>query len=127
MNILGISCYYHDSAAALLQNGLLVAAAQEERFSRIKNDASFPTSAIHFCLAQAKIQSQDLDFVVLHEKPLLKLQRFLTSSLRYWPLAGSLFEQGAISWIKQKLWISARIVEELGLSASKVLFVDHHM
>jgi len=127
MNILGISCYYHDSAAALLQNGLLVAAAQEERFSRIKNDASFPTSAIHFCLAQAKIQSQDLDFVVLHEKPLLKLQRFLTSSLRYWPLAGSVFEQGAISWIKQKLWISARIVEELGLSASKVLFVDHHM
>jgi len=127
VNILGISCYYHDAAAALLQDGVLVAAAQEERFSRIKNDPSFPQRAIRFCLAQAGIQSQDLEFVVLHEKPLLKLERFLTSTLRYWPRAGSLFQDGTISWMKQKLWIRAKVVEELGISHEKVLFVEHHM
>ena len=79
MNILGISCYYHDAAAALLRDGMLVAAAQEERFSRIKNDPSFPLHAIQFCLATGGIKPQDLDYVVLHEKPMLKLERFLTS------------------------------------------------
>ncbi len=127
MNILGISCYYHDAAAALLQDGVLVAAAQEERFSRIKNDPSFPRRAIRFCLGQAGIQSQDLEFVVLHEKPLLKLERFLTSTLRYWPRAGSLFQDGTISWMKQKLWIRAKVADELGISPEKVLFVEHHM
>jgi carbamoyltransferase len=127
MNILGISCYYHDSAAALLQDGLLIAAAQEERFSRIKNDPSFPVLAIRFCLSQAGIQPQDLDFVVLHEKPLLKLERFLTTTLRYWPRAGSLFQQGAMNWMNQKLWIRAKISEELAIASEKILFVDHHM
>jgi carbamoyltransferase len=127
VNILGISCYYHDAAAALLQDGVLVAAAQEERFSRIKNDPSFPGQAIRFCLDQAGIQPQDLDFVVLHEKPFLKLERFLTSILRYWPNAWSLFQDGAVNWMKQKLWIRAKIVEELGIAREKVLFVEHHM
>jgi carbamoyltransferase len=127
VNILGISCYYHDAAAALLQDGILIAATQEERFSRIKNDPSFPSRAIRFCLAQARIQPQDLEFVVLHEKPLLKLERFLTSTLRYWPRAGSLFQDGAISWMKQKLWIRAKVTEELGIDHEKVLFVEHHM
>ncbi len=127
MNILGISCYYHDAAVALLQDGVLVAAAQEERFSRIKNDPSYPRQAIRFCLAQVGIGPQDLEFVVLHEKPLLKLERFLTSTLRYWPRAGSLFQDGAISWMKQKLWIRAKVVEELGINQEKVLFVEHHM
>jgi carbamoyltransferase len=127
MNILGISCYYHDAAAALLQDGVLSAAAQEERFSRIKNDHSFPSHAIQFCLEHAKIQAQDLDFVVLHEKPLLKLERFLTSTLAYWPRAGSLFQDGTISWMKQKLWIRAKVTEELGIPREKILFVEHHM
>jgi carbamoyltransferase len=127
MNILGISCYYHDAAAALLQDGILVAAAQEERFTRRKNDPSFPTNAINFCLEQAGIQAGDVDYIVLHEKPLLKLERFLTSTLRYWPNAASLFQQGSISWMKQKLWVRSRIVEELGISRDKILFVEHHM
>ncbi len=104
-----------------------MAAAQEERFSRIKNDPSFPLQAIRFCLAHAGIQPQDLDFVVLHEKPLLKLERFLTSTLQYWPKGGSLFQDGAISWMKQKLWIRAKIAEELGVAREKILFVEHHM
>lgn len=127
MNILGISCYYHDAAAALLQDGLLIAAAQEERFSRIKNDPSFPVRAIRFCLAEGNIKSQDLDFVVLHEKPMLKLERFLTSTLAYWPKAGSLFQDGTVSWMKQKLWIRAKVTEELGIPREKILFVEHHM
>ncbi len=127
MNILGISCYYHDAAAALLQEGVLIAAAQEERFSRIKNDPSFPLRAIQFCLTKGGIKSQDLDFVVLHEKPMLKLERFLTSTLAYWPKAGSLFQDGTVSWMKQKLWITAKVMEELGIPRDKVLFVEHHM
>jgi carbamoyltransferase len=127
VNILGISCYYHDAAAVLLQDGILVAAAQEERFSRIKQDASFPRRAIDYCLAYAGIKPGDLDFVVLHERPLLKLERFLTSTLRHWPKASSLFQDGAISWMKQKLWIRAKIQEELGIAREKILFVDHHM
>ncbi len=127
MNILGISCYYHDSAAALLQDGVLVAASQEERFSRIKNDPSFPHMAIDFCLRHAGISENDIDYVVFHEKPLLKLERFLTSTMKYWPHAWSLFQQGTVSWMKQKLWIRARIAEELKLCPDKILFVEHHV
>ena len=127
MNILGISCYYHDSAAALLQHGVLVAAAQEERFSRIKHDSSYPALAIGFCLELAGIQPEDLDYVVLHEKPMPKLERFLTSTLLNWPKASSLFQDGCISWMKQKLWIRAKVAEELGIDREKVLFVEHHM
>lgn len=127
MNILGISCYYHDAAAALLRDGVLLAAAQEERFSRIKNDPSFPLRALQFCLAIGGIKSQEVNFVVLHEKPLLKLERFLTSTLAYWPRAGSLFQDGSVSWMKQKLWIRAKVTEELGIPREKILFVEHHM
>ena len=77
MNILGISCYYHDAAAALLQDGVLIAAAEEERFTRIKHDYGFPNHAIDFCLRQAGITARDLDYVVFYEKPLLKFERIL--------------------------------------------------
>ena len=118
---------YYDAAAALVQDGVLVAAAQEERFSRIKNDPSFPLRAIGYCLASGEIKPQELDFVVLHEKPMLKLERFLTSTLAYWPKAGSLFQDGTVSWMKQKLWIQARVMEELEIPREKILFVEHHM
>lgn len=127
MNILGISCYYHDAAAVLLQDGILVAAAQEERFSRIKHDPSYPRLAIKFCLEHAGIKPSDLEYVVLHEKPMPKLERFLTCTLRYWPKASSLFQVGAIGWMKQKLWIKSKVAEELGIDRRKVLFVEHHM
>jgi len=80
MKILGISCYYHDSAAALIDNGKIIAAAEEERFSRIKHDSDFPKLAIGFCLEQAGINSKDLNYVVFYEKPYIKFERILLQS-----------------------------------------------
>jgi len=85
MYILGISCYYHDAAAALLQDGALVAAAEEERFTRKKHDYGFPEHAIDFCLRQAGITGRDLDYVVFYEKPLLKFERILLTTLQTFP------------------------------------------
>lgn len=85
MHILGISCYYHDAAAALLSDGVLVAAAEEERFSRKKHDHGFPRHAIDFCLRQGGIRAEDLDYVVFYEKPLRKFERILVTTLATWP------------------------------------------
>ena len=89
MYILGISCFYHDAAAALLHDGVLVAAAEEERFTRIKHDYNFPHEAIAFCLEQAGITGNDLDYVVFYEKPLLKYERILMTSLQTFPKSWS--------------------------------------
>ena len=91
MYILGVSCFYHDAAAALLQDGMLLAAAEEERFSRIKHDSGFPHCAIEFCLHQAGITGRDLDYVVFYEKPLPKFERILMSTLRTFPQSYRLF------------------------------------
>ncbi|MFQ5420663.1 MAG: carbamoyltransferase N-terminal domain-containing protein, partial [Anaerolineae bacterium] len=93
MYILGISCYYHDSAAALLHDGMLVAAADEERFSRKKHDFGFPYQAIDFCLEQAGITSHDLDYVVFYEKPLLKFERILMTTLQMFPQSYAVFRE----------------------------------
>ena len=85
MIILGISCYYHDAAAALLMDGNLVAAAEEERFTRKKHDSGFPKHSIDFCLNQAGITSDDLDYVVFYEKPLVKFERILQTTLSTFP------------------------------------------
>ena len=85
MYILGISCYYHDAAAALLKDGMLVAAAEEERFTRKKHDNGFPHKSIEFCLAQAGITTNDLDYAVFYEKPLLKFERILMTNLATFP------------------------------------------
>jgi carbamoyltransferase len=85
MNILGISCYYHDAAAALIMDGMLVAASEEERFTRKKHDSSFPKHAIDFCLRQGKISADDLDYVVFYEKPLVKFERILQTTLSTFP------------------------------------------
>jgi carbamoyltransferase len=87
--ILGISAFYHDSAAALVVDGEIVAAAQEERFTRIKHDAAFPSKAIEYCLREAKLTPADLDFVCFYEKPLLKFERLLETSLAYAPAGRS--------------------------------------
>ena len=81
MNILGVSCFYHDSAAALIRDGVLIAAAEEERFSRVKHDYGFPRQAINFCLRLAGIQGEDLDYAVFYEKPLVKFERILMTTL----------------------------------------------
>ncbi|RPJ58155.1 MAG: hypothetical protein EHM23_18245 [Acidobacteria bacterium] len=127
MFILGISCYYHDAAAALLSDGVLVAAAQEERFSRIKHDSGFPNRSIDYCLTAAGIRPQDLECVVFYEKPLRKFERILTSALATFPRSWGVFRESMLAWFNQKLWIKGQLMERFGLPASKVLFVDHHL
>src|SRR6516225_2925527 len=127
MYILGVSCYFHDSAVVLLKNGYLVAAAQEERFSRIKHDASFPRNAIRFCLDFARISGNDLEFVVFYEKPFRKLDRILTTSLQTYPRSRQFFTRSTMSWIDSKLWIRKTFCDELGIEAKQVLFSDHHL
>ncbi len=127
MYILGISCYYHDAAAALLQDGLLVAAAEEERFTRIKHDYGFPTHAIDFCLRQAGITAQDLDYVVFYEKPLQKFERILLTSLQTFPQSWGVFRESMITWFNDKLWIKGHILTTLNIPDEKLLFVEHHL
>lgn len=127
MNILGISCYYHDSAAALIQDGMLVAAAEEERFSRKKHDYGFPENAIYFCLNQAAITAQDLDYVVFYEKPLLKFERILMTTLQSFPESCAVFRESMIAWFNEKLWIKGRILTTLDIPEQKLLFVEHHL
>ena len=126
MNILGVSCYYHDAAAALLQDGVLVAAAEEERFTRRKHDFGFPDRAIEFCLKQAGIEARDVDYVVFYEKPLVKFERILTTAVSTFPRSATMFPEAMIAWFDEKLWIRSSLMRRLGLPAEKVLFVDHH-
>jgi carbamoyltransferase len=127
MNILGVSCYYHDAAAALLQDGMLVAAAEEERFTRKKHDSGFPTHAIWFCLQQAGIDPGDLDYVVFYEKPLVKFERILTTTVGTFPRSAEMFSEAMIAQFDNKLWIKNLLATHLGLPAEKILFVDHHV
>ena len=127
MHILGVSCYYHDSAAALLEDGVLVAGAEEERFSRIKHDYSFPGNAIRFCLEQAGIKGSDLEYVVFFEKPFRKLDRILMTTLQTYPQSWKVFRESMISWMIDKLWIGSTLQSELGVSKEKLLFCEHHL
>ena len=99
MYILGISCFYHESAACLLRNGDVIAASTQERFSRIKHDASFPKEAIDFCLKKAKIRRKDIDYVVFYEKPFWKFQRILVSTLATYPLSYRVFAKARPLWL----------------------------
>jgi len=122
MNILGISCYYHDAAAVLLRDGVLVAAAEEERFSRVKHDYGYPRKAIQFCLDSAGVRGEDLDYVVFFEKPFRKLDRILMSVLQTYPQSWKVFRESMISWMIDKLWVATTLQSELGISKDKVLF-----
>lgn len=127
MNILGISCYYHDAAAALLMDGNLVAAAEEERFTRKKHDSSFPKNAIDFCLNFAGITADDLDYVVFYEKPLVKFERILQTTLSTFPQSWGVFRESMVTWFDEKLWIKSQIQTKVGLPPKKILFVEHHL
>src|SRR5690242_15817935 len=127
MYILGISCYYHDAAAAILKDGDLIAAASEERFSRKKHDAGFPKLAIDFCLEEAGITTHDIDYVVFYEKPLLKFERILLSSMGMYPQAINVFRESLITWFNEKLWIKSQLLDKLKISGDKLLFTEHHM
>jgi carbamoyltransferase len=127
MNVLGVSCYYHDSAAVLVQDGKMVAAAQEERFTRKKHDAGFPDRAIDFCLTRGGISAGAVDYVAFYEKPLLKFERLLRSSFGSFPAGWEMFREGVISWWKEKLWVRDQLAEKLQVQPDRVLFVEHHL
>ncbi len=125
MYILGISCYYHDSAAALVKDGVIVAAAQEERFTRKKHDFSFPAQAIAYCLSQENIGAGDLSYVAFYDKPLLKFERILETYIAYAPAGIQSFLMAIPLWLKEKLWIPSLIRESLGYEG-EILFPEHH-
>lgn len=127
MYILGVSCFYHDSAAALLKDGLLVAAAEEERFTRKKHDNGFSRHAIQFCLDTAGITGRDLDYVVFYEKPFVKFERILLSFLGTFPRSWRVFSEAMINYFDEKLWIKNVLMRELDVPAEKILFTDHHI
>jgi carbamoyltransferase len=126
MYILGISAYYHDSAACLVRDGEIVAAAQEERFTRRKHDQDFPSNAVEFCLQHAGVKGTDLDLVAFYDKPLLKFERLLETYIDYAPRGWRSFMMAMPVWIKEKLWIREQISEHCAGYKGKVLFTEHH-
>jgi carbamoyltransferase len=125
--ILGISAFYHDSAAALVIDGRVVAAAQEERFTRRKADAGFPVNAVAYCLREAGLDAGDLDFVVFYEKPLVKFERLLETYLAYAPRGFASFRQAMPLWAGRKLDLSSEIRKQLGAGfRGELCFTDHH-
>lgn len=127
MDILGISCYYHDAAASLIRDGQLIAASEEERFSRKKHDFDFPKNAINYCLEAGGITGRDLDYVVFFEKPFRKLDRILATVLQTYPQSWKVFRESMITWVVDKLWVASTLEAELGVTKDKVLFSDHHL
>jgi carbamoyltransferase len=127
VRILGISCWYHDAAAALLVDGMLVAASQEERFTRRKNDPAFPRNAARFCLQTGGLAAGDLDYVVFYEKPLPKFERILRTTLSAFPQGWLPFRESMLAWVNDKLWAREAIARALGVPRERVLFVDHHL
>jgi carbamoyltransferase len=125
VNILGVSAYYHDSAACLVRNGRIVAAAQEERFSRRKHDADFPRQAVAYCLQEGGLAIGDVDWVAFYEKPFLKFDRLLHSYLAYAPAGLPSFLKAIPVWIKEKIWMKALLATELGYEG-KIIFPEHH-
>jgi carbamoyltransferase len=126
MKILGISAHYHDSAAALVVDGVPVCAVQEERLSRIKSDASFPLLAIEWCLDHAGLEPEALDAVVFYERPMLKFERILTCALRAFPRSWRAFPKAMQNSLGEKVWVRGIISSHLGVPRHKILFTEHH-
>ena len=132
MKIIGISCFYHDSAAAIIVNGEIISAVQEERFTRIKHDASFPVNSIKFCLESAKLKISDIDAFVFYEKPFIKFERLLETYLQKVPFGFESFKLSIPLWIKEKLFQRQLILNNLNLIEknssikNKIFFTDHH-
>jgi carbamoyltransferase len=134
MNILGLSAYYHDSAACLLSNGKIVAAAQEERFTRKKHDAGFPSNAMKYCLYAGAVTPRDIDYVVFYDKPFLKWERILETYLAFAPRGFKSFSMSLPTWAKDKLFQKATILSALKQNlcaetdwAARLLFSEHHL
>lgn len=127
MYVIGISCFYHDAAAAILHNGKVLAAAEEERFSRIKHDHRFPVNSINFCLDVAGININEVDYVVFYEKPAIKFERVLSTLNKRYPETLSLFRRVMNNWGREKLWIREIIQKRLKVGKKKILFSEHHL
>ncbi|MFM6936494.1 MAG: carbamoyltransferase N-terminal domain-containing protein, partial [Aquirufa sp.] len=133
MKILGISAFYHDSAAAYIENGVIVAAAQEERFTRIKHDPAFPAYAVRYCLSEAGIQLSDLDAIVFYDKPLLKMERLLETYYAFSPKGLYSFLTAIPVWLKEKMFLKRMLYDELfaiqkfDKKQVKLLFPEHHL
>jgi len=125
VNILGISAYYHDSAACLVRDGEIIAAAQEERFTRKKHDHRFPSQAIAYCLKEGGLMAQELDYVAFYDKPLIKFERLLETYLTYAPIGFKSFLMAMPLWLKQKLFMRDTIAREMGYKGM-ILFPEHH-
>jgi carbamoyltransferase len=126
MKILGVSAHYHDAAAALVIDGMPVAAVQEERLSRRKNDAAFPMEAIEWCLGHAGLEPGDLDAVVFYERPMLKFDRILSCALRAFPHSWRSFPHAMKNSLGEKLWVRGIVTSQLGVPRKKILFTEHH-
>lgn len=126
MNIIGISAFYHDSAASLVIDGEIVAAAQEERFTRIKHDPSFPVNSIQFCLKEAGLKSSDIDFVAFYEKPILKVDRLLETYLAFAPKGFSSFIKAIPTWLNEKLFLKKTMRAQLPGFDKAFVFPSHH-
>ncbi len=124
-SVLGISAFYHDSAACLIKDGQIIAAAQEERFTRKKHDFSFPKNAINYCLKEGGITSKDLAFVSYYEKPFIKFERILLTYLTYAPLGLRSFLKAMPLWLKEKLFLKDLLRKELDYNG-KIIFTEHH-
>ena len=132
MRILGISAFYHDSAAALIDNGRIVAAAQEERFTRRKHDASFPHSAITYCLEEAGVTAETLDHVVFYDKPFLKFERLLETYIALAPRGFRSFKMSIPLWLREKLFQKNLLRDEFekfseSFEKGRLLFCEHHL
>lgn len=125
--VLGISAYYHNSAAALVKNGKVVAAAEEERFTRVKGDNSFPINAISFCMEKEEITMSDIEKVVFYEDTAEKFVRIITTALINAPKGVQQFLHAIPQWITEKLWIQRKILKELDIKSDKLMFIPHHM
>jgi carbamoyltransferase len=125
--ILGISAFYHDSAAAIIVDGSIVAAAQEERFTRVKHDPAFPANAIDYCLAEAKLTAADIDYIAFYEKPLTKFERLLETYLAFAPSGFASFAMAIPVWLKEKLYLKRSMRQFLkGAKKAKFVFTEHH-
>jgi hypothetical protein len=133
MRVLGISAYYHDSAAAMVRDGNIIAAAQEERFTRKKHDSSFPVNAVEYCLAEEGVKLEDVDYIVFYDKPFLKFERLLETYLAMAPRGLRSFRMAIPLWIREKLFQKKLLGDELKHFSpganweQKLLFTEHHM
>ena len=134
MNIIGISAYYHDAAACLVSDGKIIAAAQEERFTRIKHDSDFPTQALAYCLKEGSVTPEQIDYIVFYDKPFLKFERLLETYLAFAPKGFLSFAKSLPVWLKDKLFQKSVITKALtqlwGNATNwenRLLFSEHHL